>query len=613
MRRGTLARMIPTLRIAALVVLLFVASAVAQPQYVDDVLAELPDGARLVSDSAVESLTLAAPEESATGELVDVEGQPFERAMRVSVHEVGETPYVAQLQTQTLTTFVSQGTKLAVVFWARTVDSDDESGEGRFTTRLQLNREPWEAPAEGSFSFGREWKRVVIGGQATRDYPPGELFVTTHLSGERQTLEISPFLVFDLGPDARLSDLPVTPVSYPGREPDAAWRQAAAERIEKHRMGDLSVTVIEPDGTPVADATVDVRMTRHRFGFGSFVEEPTVEDSPDAERYRQTFLELFNMGTCPIYWADWGWEFPENRQKYLARAEWLRDNDLRVRGHCAVWPGWMWMPPRIEQLAGDPERLDATIKLHLRDVLASTAPYDWESYDLVNEPRVNRAVMDILGDDVMAEWWTLAEEINPRPAYFLNDYSILTNGGSTDSERAVYKEWIDRLQAAGAPLEGIGFQGHFGSTLTDPAQVVAILDEFAGYGLPIHVTEFDIDTLDEQAQADYTRDFYTAVFSHPAAEAIVMWGFWEKVQWRPNGAMFRSDWTPKPNAQAYKALVLGEWWTDETITTNADGVAEIRGFCGDYEVVAKHGGREARTTARLANDGTQLLIVLPSQ
>ncbi len=600
----------------ALVVALAATVASAQ-DFVDSVKAELPGEPRLIANARVDALALSTPTGDAPGglasaELVAVEGQQFDRALRVVVNEVGDTPYAAQVFTPTLATPPARGDKVAVVLWARATASDDESGEGRFDTRLQLNTEPWDTLAAGAFSFGRDWKRVVIGGEAQGDYAAGDVVVTLHVSGEAQTLEIGPVLVFNLGPDADLTALPATPIDYPGRAADAPWRQAAAERIERIRKGDLAVTVIETDGTPVEGATVDVRMTRHAFGFGSFAEGAMVDDSESGERYRQVFAELFNMGTCPIYWADWGWEDAATREKYIARAEWLRDHHMRVRGHTGVWPGWRWMPTRVQSLADKPDELDALIKLHLRDMLATTAPYQWESYDLVNEPRVNRDVMDILGDDVMTEWWTLAEEINPKPLYFLNDYSILTNGGSTDSERAVFKEWIERLEDAGAPLGGIGFQGHFGSTLTDPAKVVAILDEFAAYDLPIHVTEFDIDTLDEQAQADYTRDFYTAVFSHESAEAIVMWGFWEAIQWRPNGAMFRSDWTSKPNAQAYKALVFGEWWTDESVDTDADGLIELRGFCGDYEIVASKDGRQATTVARLSRDGTQLLIVLPS-
>ena len=76
----------------------------------------------------------------------------------------------------------------------------------------------------------------------------------------------------------------------------------------------------------------------------------------------------------------------------------------------------------------------------------------------------------------------------------------------------------------------------------------------------------------------------TAFFSHPAADAFVMWGFWEGRHWLPKGAMFRRDWTPKPNLEAYRDLVFREWWTDVTGQTDQDGVFATRGFKGDYDI-----------------------------
>ena len=50
-------------------------------------------------------------------------------------------------------------------------------------------------------------------------------------------------------------------------------------------------------------------------------------------------------------------------------------------------------------------------------------------------------------------------------------------------------------------------------------------DRFAVFGRELEITEFDIDTADEATQADYTRDFMTAVFSYPSMNAFLMWPF----------------------------------------------------------------------------------------
>lgn len=59
------------------------------------------------------------------------------------------------------------------------------------------------------------------------------------------------------------------------------------------------------------------------------------------------------------------------------------------------------------------------------------------------------------------------------------------------------------------------------------------LDRYAAFGKDLEIPEFDINTMVEALQADYRRDFMTAVFSHPSVKALMMWGFWEGAHWRP--------------------------------------------------------------------------------
>ncbi|MEL7238491.1 MAG: endo-1,4-beta-xylanase [Planctomycetota bacterium] len=277
-----------------------------------------------------------------------------------------------------------------------------------------------------------------------------------------------------------------------------------------------------------------------------------------------------------------------------------------------MWSSKRWLPTKIEKIMDNPAAVDAAIDAHFADVLTAIAPLDLDAVDLVNEPRVNHEVMDLLGKDVMAKWWTRADALNPGPQYYLNDYGILNGGGSNSNAVAIYKQWLETIAQGGGKVEGIGFQGHFGNALTPPEQLWKILDEFAGYGVPLQVTEFDVDTTDEQAQADYTRDFYTAMFAHEAVDGVFMWGFWEQIHWRPNGAMFRKDWSPKPNLKAYRDLVLGEWWTDETTQTNETGAATVRGFLGEYRIVVETENAIAVQSVTLVQNGSTVTVRLAS-
>jgi hypothetical protein len=103
---------------------------------------------------------------------------------------------------------------------------------------------------------------------AGRDYPAGATALCFGLGYGRQEIEIGG-VEFRMTAGTELKDLPRTPVVYSGSEPDAGWRSAAAARIEKHRKGNLTVTVLDGQGRPVPDAEVEVEMTRHAFQFSS--------------------------------------------------------------------------------------------------------------------------------------------------------------------------------------------------------------------------------------------------------------------------------------------------------------------------------------------------------
>ena len=118
------------------------------------------------------------------------------------------------------------------------------------------------------------------------------------------------------------------------------------------------------------------------------------------------------------------------------------------------------------------------------------------------------------------------------------------------------------MLAAGAPIDGIGLQSHFDSNLTPPSRVLELIDQFAAFGKDLQVTEFDVSVADEQVQADYTRDFLTVCFSHPAMKGFMIWGFWEGAHWKPSAAMIRRDWSTKPNYDAWNDLIYRQWWTD---------------------------------------------------
>jgi hypothetical protein len=151
-------------------------------------------------------------------------------------------------------------------------------------------------------------------------------------------------------------------------------------------------------------------------------------------------------------------------------------------------------------------------------------------------------------------------------------------------------------------------QGHFGSNITSPPNLLKILDRFAGLGLRIKVTELDMQMSDEALRADYFRDFFIALFSHESVDAILQWGFWEGSHWIPSSALYARDWTVRPHGKVFEDLMKREWKTDVTGKTDAAGRLVIRGFKGTYNVTADLSGKSHSATVAIGNGGGQVTL-----
>lgn len=563
-----------------------------------------------IDGSAIHEFHRPLNEKFGTSEVVDVTGQPFSKAIRVKVLQRTNPAYLVQVITPVSKTPIRKGDTLLVVCHVRCIESKGESGSGSFAGYLQLPREPWTGYGGLSASPGRPWQTLYRRFEASDDRKAGDLEISFHLGQTIQTLELGGLAVFNLGQNVDPSKLPVSKVTYAGREPDAVWRKAAQERIEQFRKGDFEVRVADASGRPVPNASVHVRMLRHAYQFGTFLEEPVLRDDADGLKYREMVLKLFNRVTVPLYWSDWGWDSPEGRERYLKLARWAHDNGLHIRGHNLIWPSWTNTPTWLRAYEKDPRRLRNLINASIAERVAIFRQFEFDDYDVINELRDNHRIVDILGDDEPAQWFKLARSLDPKPKLGINECPIIAGGGNTEVQQTIYEEQIRMLLGHGAPLGVIGVQCHMGEEMTPPQRVVEILDRFAKFGIPIQATEFDIDTDDEAAQGDYMRDFLTAFFSHPATEAITQWGFWQGRHWIPRAALFRKDWSVKPSGKAFMELVFKTWWTDDQGSTGQDGTFRTRGFLGNYEVIVKANGVTKTIPAKIARGGALLKVRL---
>ncbi len=459
---------------------------------------------------------------------------------------------------------------------------------------------------------GTTWKRIQFPFALTRAYNKGDVEIYFTLGLRQQTVEIGGIELVDFGTTKKVAELPFTKLGYPGSEPNARWRKTAEAQIEKIRKSDLTVLVKDKNGKPVRGAEVSVRMQKHAFPFGTAVSGAAfsgVRITPEnLAIYKQHIPQLFNFSVMEneTKWPQWANE--ASRPATITTIDWLRENGLQVRGHNLVWPSWNNTNVKAAQDArNDPAALAKVILDHIAETTAALSGrvVNW---DVLNEPFTNHDFMDILGRHAMVDWFNAARAGDPKARLYVNDFSILS--GEDKAHQDDYAATIQYLIGQGAPLDGIGLQSHFPARVTPIEEVLKRLDRFAAFGKDLEITEFDIDTADEATQADYTRDFMTVAFSNPSVKAFVMWGFWEGAHWRPNGAMFRRDWSLKPNGEVYKDLVFKQWWTNADGKTGAQGTYRTRGFLGDYEVNVKAGASSKTQHVSLAREGATVECVL---
>lgn len=552
--------------------------------------------------------------DTAKVEIVPVADQPFAQVVRVTNLRPMQQFYQLQL-TAVCPQAVQKKDILHVRFYARGTAPEEETGEAQGHVYFQKNSPDWNKMLSSDFRVGDEWRRFDYPFVASRDYQAGEAALCFGLGYGKQTMEIGGVEFLRMAKGTNVSELPCTPIAYPGSAPDAPWRTEAAARIEENRKGALKVTVVDAQGKPVPGAKVSVAMTRHAFQFSSVISIPKfASDDPSMETYRRMARELFNAtgNENALKWPAWTSVAGHYRKETtLAVLREFHDAGYFVRGHVMVWPSWRQLPGGIQKLKGTPEQdqVPRLVLEHIREVGTATRDVV-DEWDVINETRVNHDLMDLFGREIMIDWFKAAREVLPTQDLFINDYSIL-NTPPGSANHTTYLDTIRFLQEGGAPVTGVGFQAHLGTNLPNPAMVYRTLEEFAPLGLKLRVTEFDIDILDEDAQARYTRDFMTVLFSHPSVVGFQMWGFWAGSHWKPNGAMYRANWEPKPNAEAYRDLVFREWWTKEQATADAQGACAVRGFLGDYQVTVESGGKTVTATTTLVKAGTEITVQLP--
>jgi len=276
---------------------------------------------------------------------------------------------------------------------------------------------------------------------------------------------------------------------------------------------------------------------------------------------------------------------------------WCRNNNMTVRGHVLIWPGFARLPEGYNLYKTDPKAFRKDLTKHIKEFI-NHYPDTFSEWDVMNEPYTEHEFMDLLGKEVVLEWFHTAH--NKKYLSYINDYGILSDNNSEHREN--YQQWIDYIVKNKAPLDGIGFQGHFIAPMP-PEEILARIDSYAKYGKKMQITEFDFDYPDPQLQAKFFEDFLILIYSHPQMSAHINWIFLAD-NFRPNAALYRRDFTPTSMGKVWEKLITETWNTNQTLNTDKNGDIEICGYKGTYRVNVTHQGKTQTFTVNLSEDTT---------
>ncbi|MDA0171879.1 endo-1,4-beta-xylanase [Solirubrobacter taibaiensis] len=260
-------------------------------------------------------------------------------------------------------------------------------------------------------------------------------------------------------------------------------------------------------------------------------------------------------------------------------------NNMKFNFHVLLWgnqqPTWMATLPPEEQLA--------EIKKWYAAVAERYPKIEW--LQVVNEPTWDPPDGSVpknagtnfasSGNYVQAmggagetgyDWirtaFRLAKQYFPNTKLMLNDVAITGQTASTDE----YLKIINILKAENL-VDVVGLQahafefipnnpnvpsipGHPYEPVTDMRVHKANLDRLAATGIPIQITELDLDGFavggvpGDEMQLSYYRNVVPTFWEHPRVEGFTLWGWRQPNHWRnaQNAPIVLSNDTPKPAA-----------------------------------------------------------------
>ena len=388
----------------------------------------------------------------------------------------------------------------------------------------------------------------------------------------------------------------------------------------QHRKASRMLRLTDRSGNPLNNAKLEYRLVNHEFLFGSgaFDSLPATAHgsfghidfyqdriNPDQGFYQdrmEKWLKLFNYGTIPFYWG--GFEPKEGEpltQSRMSAAHFLKERNVRVKGHPLCWHSicadWLMEYDNATILRKQIDRIH-------REVSAFRGVIDM--WDVINEvvimPVYNRydnAITRVCKEygqiPLVKTVFDAAKEANPDAVLLINDFNL--------SEK--YRDLIADLLDAGVPISAIGLQTHQHQGYMGRERLEEVLERYSCFGLPLHFTENTLVSGDimpkeivdlndyqverwpstpegEERQRLEWKEIYQILFGHPLVAAVTGWDFADGAWLHAPSGVIREDNSIKPAYLELQRLIHKEWTSSGVLHTDANGMAQLEGYRGEY-------------------------------
>ncbi|MBN1760625.1 MAG: endo-1,4-beta-xylanase [Chitinispirillaceae bacterium] len=418
---------------------------------------------------------------------------------------------------------------------------------------------------------------------------------------------------------------------------DDAYRAQTDAQIETVRKGDLSILVLYGAAKqPLANTPVSLKQIQNDFGFGASVCWDSGFVKMGKDEYGSMVKKYFEWVT-PENELKWYYNDTTGNQPCAPASyddgdsivDWALANGINVRGHNLFWNERVEFQAYCARPYGPYDGVDSSTEIKAlseedRDAFIGEMSTRLDSmvirykgkvrhWDAVNEivhfTTDNDGAREVRVPGLLATWtgktgnggaevfnWILdrARGIDPDVKLCVNEYNVIEQA----HDEADYISMINKINSGAGPggkIDIIGLEGHFGGMISRTQN-----GSYAGYESVINTIAagVDIDNSDmefwftevdwnDQAPgntADNMEELMRFAFSREDFGGLLLWIWWGGRLWRDDLANFLVDanFTETETGARWNAL-RRQWTTpDTTITTDANGMLNIRGFYGTY-------------------------------